>query len=283
MAHPIWKGYITFGLVSIPVTLFTAVNEASGGPAFHFIDRRNKKRVKNMRVNEETGEEVPWADIVKGYEYEKDKYVILSDEDFEKAAVQANQVINIEEFVEKDKIDPLFYHKPYYLESEKKDEKGYVLLREILKKTGKAGVAKVVVSKRQYLGVIFPEGNALVMELLLFDDEIKTPEEFEFPAGTLSKYKISDNEMEIAGKLIAMMSGAWKPEKYKDEYSEKLYQLIDKKIKQPDAVIKAPKPAAFTRYSDFMEILQKSVRQKEAGLHEKSGVRKIRKVSEKIA
>ena len=124
-----------------------------------------------------------------------------------------------------------------------------------------------------------PEGNALVMELLLFDDEIKEEAEFDFPAGNLAKYKISDSEMDIAGRLIEMMSGTWKPEKYKDEYSEKLYQMIDKKIKQPNSVIKAPKPAAFTRYSDFMEILQKSVRQRESGLHERSPARKTGKIA----
>ncbi len=263
MTHPIWKGYITFGLVSIPVTLFTAINESNAGPSFHFIDRKNNKRVKNLRVNEETGEEVPWADIVKGYEYEKDKYVIMSDEDFEKAAVEANQIINIEEFVELGDINTLFYHKPYYLVSEKKDEKGYVLLREILKKTHKAGIAKVVISKRQYLSVIMPVGNALALDLLLFKNEIKELSEFEFPGEPPSKYKITESEMNIAGKLIEMMSGAWQPEKYNDEYSEKLFELIDKKIKQPDAVIKAPKAVAFARYSDFMEILQKSVKQRE--------------------
>ncbi len=282
MTRPIWKGFITFGLVSIPVTLFTAVNEASKAPAFHFIDRRNKKRVKNMRINEETGDEVPWEEIVRGYEYEKNKYVILSDEDFEKAAVESNQVVNIEDFVEQSEIRPILNHKPYYLVSDKKGEKGYVLLREILKKTNKAGIARVVVSKRQYLSAVIPQDNALVLELLLFNEEIKPPAEFEFPAGSAAKYKITESEMDIALKLIGMMSTEFRHEKYRDDYTDRLYQLINKKIKQPNAVIKAEKAVAFAKYDNFMDILKKSVEQKEMTGHSKDMPKKG-KIPEKAA
>jgi len=263
MPHSIWKGHIAFGLVSIPVTLFTAINESNKAPAFHLIDRRNNKRVKNLRVNEETGEEVPWEEVVKGYEYEKEKFVILNDTDFDSVALENNQVINIDDFVDQSEINPLLFHKPYYLVSEKRDEKGYVLLREILKKKNKVGIAKVVISKREYLCVIMPVENALVMELLLFNNELRKLAEYEFPAETLAKYKITDGEMTIAEKLIDMMSGNWQPEKYTDEYSEKLYQLIDKKIKQPGSVVQAAKQKAFAEYTDFMEILKKSLEQKE--------------------
>ena len=267
MPHPIWKGHIAFGLVSIPVTLFTAINESSKAPVFHFIDKRNNKRVKNMRINEETGEEVPWEDVVKGYEYEKDKFVILSDADFDSAAVEANQVINIEDFVEQSEINPLLYHKPYYLVGEKKDEKGYILLREILKKTNKVGIARVVISKRQYLSAIMPLENALVMELLLFNNELKELKEFEFPGEVPAKSTISESEMNIAEKLIEMMSGGWEPEKYKDDYTENLYQVIDKKIKQPKAVVQAGKVRVVSEYTDFMDILKKSIEQKEKIVH----------------
>jgi DNA end-binding protein Ku len=263
MPRPIWKGHISFGLVSIPVTLFTAISETNTAPAFHFIDKRNQKRVKNLRINEETGEEVPWEDVVKGYEYEKDKYVILSDTDFDSAAVENNQKIDIEDFVDRKSISPIIFHKPYYLISEKKDEKGYVLLREILKKSGKAGIAKVVISKRQYLAAILPLENALVLELLLFNDELKGLSEFEFPGESIEKYKINESEMKIAEKLIEMMSSGWKPEKYHDDYTEKLYALIDRKIKQPGSIVKAPKSAAPGKYKDFMEILKQSIQLKE--------------------
>jgi DNA end-binding protein Ku len=269
MPRPIWKGHISFGLVSIPVTLFTAISDTNSAPAFHFIDQRNKKRVKNLRINEETGEEVPWEDVVKGYEYEKDKFVILNDKDFESAAVENNQKIDIEDFVDKAAISPLIYHKPYYLISEKKDEKGYVLLREILKKSDKAGIARVVISKRQYLAAILPFENALVLELLLFQNEIKDQKEFEFPEESMAKYKINDSEIKIAEKLIEMMSSDWTPEKYKDDYTEKLYELIDKKIKQPGSIVKASKPPAPTKYANFMDILNQSIklREKVTGKH----------------
>lgn len=273
MARPIWKGNITFGLVNIPVTLFTA-EKRSSDLSLHMLDRRNEARVKYQRVNAETGEEVPWEEIVKAYEDDSGNYVVLTDEDFEKAAVESTQTIEIEDFVDVDAIKYVFYDKPYYLVPGSKGEKGYVLLREALKETGKAGIAKVVIRTKQYLAALIAEGDALVLELLRFADELRPESEFDFPREKADYYKLSDKEVEMAEKLVEAMASDWEPEKYHDDYREKLMKFIEEKIEAggvSPAHKEEPRKAAEAQVVDMMELLKQSVaeeggrKKKEAG------------------
>ena len=229
MARPIWKGHISFGLVNVPITLMPA--EQRTELSFHLLDNRDKARIKFKRVNEITGEEVPWDQIVKGYEYNGGSYVLLSDEDFKKAAVEASQTIEIQDFVDRKAVDYVFFEKPYYLVPGKKGEKGYVLLRETLRRTDKVGIAKVVIRTKQYLAALIAEGDALVLDLLRFNDELRNPSEYELPTGKMSDFKVSEGEIKMAEKLVEAMVNDWQPEKYKDDYQEALMNWIEEKIK----------------------------------------------------
>src|SRR5687768_6241532 len=164
MARPIWKGHISFGLVNVPVTLYSGEQRAD--LSFRLLDSRNAARIRYERVNEETGEEVPWDKIIKGYEYDNGNYVLLSDEEIENASPELTRTIEIEQFVDMQDIDVRYFDKPYVLVPDKKGEKGYVLLREAIREAGKAGIAKVVIRARQYLAALIAQGDALVLQLL---------------------------------------------------------------------------------------------------------------------
>src|SRR3989449_3552819 len=166
----IWKGSITFSLVNIPISLYPATR--SEDLKFRLLRKSDLSPINYKRVAEADGKEVPWEEIVKGYEYEKGRFVVLKEEDFRRADVEATQSVEIVEFVQLDEIDPIFYDKPYYLEPQKKGEKAYVLLREALKESDKVGIAKVVIKTRQHLAAIKPEKNALVLELMHFAEEL---------------------------------------------------------------------------------------------------------------
>ncbi len=198
MARPIWKGSLSFGLVTIPVTLYPAENQAE---ELHFtmLDGRNRARVKYQRVNEVTGDEVPWDEIVKGYEYEDGNFVLLGDEDFKRAAVESNQTIAIEDFVPRDAVDRLYFDKPYYLVPSKGGEKAYLLLRDVLAKTGKIGIATVVIRTRQHLAAVVPEGQALVLDLLRYDYELRKPGDIGLPEAISRAGKPKPQELAMAG------------------------------------------------------------------------------------
>lgn len=264
MARPIWKGQISFGLVNVPVVLYSAEQRAD--VSFRLIDSRNSARIRYERVNEETGEEVPWDKIVKGYEYEEGNYVLLSDEELERAAVEMTRTIEIEQFVDLDQIDMRFFDRPYMLVPGKNGEKGYVLLREAIAKSGKAGIASVVIRSRQYLSALVADGDALVLELLRFPQELRDMKEFEFPGQDLRKYKVSKKEVELAEKLIDGMTADWEPETHHDEYRDVLMKLIEKKIRsgQTEAIesdddVEAPEPP---KTINFMDVLKQSVAEK---------------------
>jgi len=262
MPHPIWKGNISFGLVNIPITLFSA--EQKSELQFKLLDKRNRSGIKYERVNEDTGEEVPWDQIVKGYEYEPGNFVILTDEDFKQAAVEATQTIEISDFVDLDSIEYIYFEKPYYIVPGKKAEKGYVLLREVLKRTGKVAIAKVVIRSRQYLSALIPQGTGLVLNILRYYPELRDPAEFGFPSGSIEDYKISEREIEIAEMLVAGMSAEWEPQKYHDEYREALMEWIEKKA-GAGGMMPAEVPAQERKGSgkvvDMMELLKKSIQQ----------------------
>lgn len=259
--RPIWKGAISFGLVHVPITLYSL--EQRFDLHFKLLDSRTKATVRYERVNETTGEEVPWDKIVKGYELEKDNFVILSDEDFKKAAIEAAQTIEIQDFVNKADIGDVYFDKPYVLVPQKKAEKGYVLLRQVLAESNRAGIAKVVIRTRQYLAAILPMGDGLVLMLLRFAQEIRKLEEFALPNGSLADYKISDRELALAKELVDAQTGEWNPSQYHDEYREQLLAWIEAKAEKGEVSAIAhqeedAEPAA-TNVVDLAELLRKSI------------------------
>jgi DNA end-binding protein Ku len=267
MARPIWNGTISFGLLNVPVQLHSG--EHSVDLHLRMLDSRTKTPIRYERVNSETGKEVPWKDIVKAFEYSKGNYVVLDEADIRKAHPEATESVEIEAFVETESIDIRYFERPYYLVPAKKAEKGYVLLREVLKKTGRAGIAKVVIRTRQYLAALVPFENALLLNLLRFPQEIIDPEEFNLPAEAPARYRIAPREMEMAEALVASMATKWNPADYKDDFRAKLRKIIDAQIaadggKEPKTEKPKAIPGATTNVVDFMSLLRKSL-DKEGG------------------
>jgi DNA end-binding protein Ku len=195
------------------------------------LDRRNMKPVGVKRYNKDTEKEVAWEDIVKGYEYEKDRYVVLTDEDFKRANVEATQTIDIMAFVKAEEVAPPYYETPYYLAPDKRGEKGYALLRETLKAMDKIAIATVVIRTRQYLAALIPNGDVIVLNTLRYTNELKLAKDLNLPSGNLKASGVSPREIEMAKTLVDEMSEPWKPERYRDTYHEDLMKLIDKRIK----------------------------------------------------
>ena len=263
-SRALWKGTINFGLVNIPVALHSA--EAPGTIDFDLLDRRDFSPIRYRRVSEKSGRQVPWDEIIKGYEYEKGEYVALTEEDFRNANVEATQSIDIIDFVAAGAISPIYYDKPYYLEPLKNGQRAYVLLREVLKKTGNVGIAKVVIRSRQHLAAVMPQGPLLILNLLRFPNELRDPSQLDVPEVGPKRLDISNQEVKMAEQLVEAMVGEWDPEKYRDEYREDLLKLIDKKIQsgQTKAVAsaeKGPAPKRQGKVIDIMHLLQRSVEQ----------------------
>ena len=253
----IWKGSISFGLVNIPIALYPATRREE--LKFRLLRKSDLSPVNYKRVAEKDGKEVPWDQIVKGYEYEKGKYVVLKDEDFERVDLEATQTVDIQDFVHVDEIDPMFFYKPYYLEPQKGGDKAYALLRDALEDSNKVGIAKVVIKTRQYLAGVKPEDGALVLELMHFADELADTEKLHVP----KKMEVGKREMNMAKSLIDSMSSKWAPEKYRDDYREALMEVIEEKVEAGGKEIeekprKAPKP---TKVIDLVSVLQKSLEQ----------------------
>src|SRR5437764_3084144 len=208
MARAIWKGSISFGLVSIPIALYPATRR--GELKFRLLRKSDLSPVNYKRVAEKDGKQVSWDQIVKGYEYEKGKYVVLKNEDFQRVDVEATQTVDIQDFVDLDDIDPIYFYKPYYLEPQKGGDKAFALLRDSLKESKKVGIAKVVIKTREYLAGVKPEDGALVLELMHFADELADISKLHVP----KKVEVGKKEMNMAKSLIDSMSGKWDPEKY---------------------------------------------------------------------
>jgi len=263
MARPVWNGTISFGLLNVPVQIFSG--ERSVDLHFRLLDSRDQKPIRYERVNADTGEEVAWKDIVKAFEYEKGNYVVIPEEDLKAAAPEMTETVEIETFVERDAISPMYYEKPYFLVPGKKAEKGYVLLRETLKKTGRIGIGKVVIRTRQYLSALMPQGDALLLNLMRFPQELVKPDQFELPGKKLSDYRISAREIEMAGQLIDSMTADWKPADYQDDFRDKLHKFVERRIakasgsKRRDQDEPAPAPKRDTNVVDFMALLKKSL------------------------
>src|SRR6201991_11616 len=222
MPRAIWKGSINFGLVFIPVSVYPATREEK--ISFRQLRKTDLSPIKYKKVAESDMKEVPADEIVKGFEYEKGRYVIMNEEDFEKVKIESTHSIDITDFVELEQVDPKFFYKPYFLEPQKGGEKAYTLLHKALSGTGKIGIAKVVISNREYLASVKPDGLFLILELMHFASEVLTPEELSRPTTTLN-----DKELKMAQTLIDSMTSEWQPHKYKDEYRNAVMELIEQK------------------------------------------------------
>lgn len=266
MARPIWTGSLSFGLLNIPISLMSG--ERRTDIHFRMLDSRDNAPVKYERVNADTGEEVPWKEIVKAYEYAKDSYVVLQPADISQAATENRETIAIEAFVDAEAISPAYLERPYILTPGKKAEKGYVLLREVLKKTGRVGIGRVVIRTREYLSMVTPQGDALMLILMRFPQEVIEPSEYNIPEGSARAWHVTPREMEMAEALLESMAEEWTPANYKDEFRERLHEVIKKRIKQKGATTKieeAPEDEAAedtTNVVDFMSLLKKSLEKK---------------------
>lgn len=252
--RPVWKGSIQFGLVSIPVNLMPATHREE--LTFRLLRKKDLSPVNYRRVAEADGKPVEWGDIVKGYEYEKGRFVVLKEEDFQRVDVEATQSVTIQSFVKLEELDPVFFHKPYYLEPDRRGERAYVLLRDALKQTGRIGIARVVIRTREHLAAVKPSGSGLMLELMRFADELVDAKEFKVPAAGSADRK----EMRMAVSLIESMSEPWNPADYKDEYRERLEAMIEEKVRSGGKT--APAPARTRRppnVIDLVSVLQKSL------------------------
>ncbi len=265
MARPIWTGTLSFGLLNVPVSLMSG--ERKVDLSFRMLDSRDHKPIRFERVNAETGEEVPWKDIVKAFEYDKGSYVVMEPEDLKSAASESHETVEVEAFVDGDSIDRRYYEKPYILVPGKKAEKGYVLLRETLKSTNKVGIARVVVRTREYICAVMPQDDALVLMILRYPQELVDPNDYKLPSEKAEAYRITPKEMEMAKQLIQSMAGEWNPDEYHDEFRERLQEVIRKRIKADGAVARVEdepvqRDDAATNVVDFMSLLQKSLESK---------------------
>jgi DNA end-binding protein Ku len=249
----IWKGNISFALVSIPISLFSATrrNELS----FHYLHKKDMSPVSYKRFCDTENTEVPWEEITRGYEYEKDQYIEITDEDLDKADVELTKAIQIQEFVHEAEIDPVYFDKPYYLEPQKGGERAYALMRDALAQAKKVGIAKVVLKSREHLAAVKSVGNMLTLQTMRFAHEIVDAGSLNLPAPA----DISKKEMDLAYTLIDSMSDKFDPKRYKDDYHDKVLEIIQMKVSgvAPQApVVTGPAPA---KVIDLMEVLKQSL------------------------
>lgn len=285
MARPIWSGALSFGLLNIPIRLMAG--ERRTDISFRMLDSRTNDPVRYERVNAETGEEVPWKEIVKAYEYSKGHYVVLEKSDIEKAAADNDETIALDAFVARDSVPPAYFEKPYLLVPGKKAEKGYVLLREVMRNTGRVGIGRVVIRTREYLAMVTVQDDALMLILLRFPQELVDPSEYAIPEGDAADFDVSAKELKMAQALLESMTGEWEPEQYKDEFRERLQNVIKQRIAEKDRTTRIEEadedeaePA--TNVVDFMALLQQSLKgkgDKDAAPARKTPVRKGAKKS----
>lgn len=265
MARSMWKGAISFGLVHIPVEMYPAVTNK--GLDLNMLDRRDFSPIGFKRYNKNTGKEVGWDDIIKGYEYEEGEYVVLSDEDLRRANPESTQTIDILAFVDASEVPLIYYDQPYYLAPGKGGAKVYALLRDTLKKVGKIGIAHVVIRVKQHLAALHCQGDTIVMNTLRYPDEIRDDSELKIPGANAKDASISDKELKMAMALVQGMSEDWKPSQYSDTYREDVMAMIEKKIKAKQTkTITMPepdeKPAKSSNVIDLVSLLQASLGKK---------------------
>lgn len=265
MARSMWKGAISFGLVHIPVEMYPAVS--SHGLDLSMLDRRDFSPVGFKRYNKNNQKEVPWEEIVKGYEYTPGEYVVLSDEDLRRANPEATQTIDIAAFVDAEQVPLLYYDQPYYLAPGKGGDKVYALLRETLKSTGKIGIARVVIRIKQHLAALVCVGDTIVLNTLRYADEIRDSGELKIPAPDAKTATISDKELQMAKALVDGMSEDWDPEEFHDTYREDVMALVEQKIAANEThsiTTEAPQRehAATSNVIDLVSLLQASLGKK---------------------
>ncbi|CAN5378499.1 Ku protein [soil metagenome] len=265
MPRAMWSGAISFGLVHIPVELYSA--EKKHELDLSMVDRRDFSPIGYKRFNKKTGKEVEWDDIVKAYAYEDDQYVVLSDEDLKRANVKATQTIDILSFADAEEIPPTYFEQPYYLAPGKGGDKVYALLRETLRKSGKVGIAQIVIRTRQHLVALMPVDKVIVVNTLRYQSELKPTEELDVPASSLKSAGISAKEIEMATSLVESMTEPWDPTGYRDTYRDDVLALVKKKIKanqtktitQPDDDGGPPAPGGGAQIIDLMALLKESL------------------------
>jgi DNA end-binding protein Ku len=254
MAAAVWKGTLTFGLVSIPVELRTAVR--ADHVSFRMLHAEDLSPVKYERVCAADGEPVPWDEIVKGYEYEKGKFVVLTDEDFKAAALEASRTIDILDFVQESEIDPRYFETPYFMVPGKGGDKPYALLREAIRNAGAVGIGKIILRQSQHLAGVKVVGDALVLEIMRFANELVDPAEYSFPDASL----VRPQELVMAEQLVANLAEPFDPAKYTDEYRANLMKVIRAKMKgRKITVAEEPQEEGDVKVLDLMARLQASL------------------------
>ncbi|MGK2963213.1 MAG: Ku protein [Gemmatimonadaceae bacterium] len=251
----IWKGSVSFGLVNIPVELRTAVR--ADHISFRLLHEEDLSPVKYERVCQEDGETVPWNEIVKGYEYEKGKFVVMTDEDFKAAAIEGSKTIDIMDFVKEDEINPRYFETPYYLVPAKGAEKSYALLREAIRSSGAVGIGKVIVRTSQHLAAIKVVGDALILEIMRFSNELVNAEEYTFPG----RDKVRPQELKMAEQLIENLAEPFNPDRYTDDYRSNLMKIIKAKMKGRKVKLEEPEEPVDTGVLDLMSKLRASLDQ----------------------
>ena len=255
MARAIWSGAISFGLVNIPVKLYSAVQRKT--VRFHQLDQEDNQRIQQRRVNPRTGEEVPYENLVKGYEIGPDRYVIITPEELEAVDPKASRTIDIEDYVELDEVDPIYFDHAYYLVPDTGAGKAYRLLLDAMSESGKVAIGRVVLRTKEYLVAIRPRDDVLTMETMLFADEVVPPEKLDEQPGD-GKAKTSKKELEMAQQLIDSLAEDFEPEQYRDEYRERVIEMIERKAEGEEVVVEAPAEAP-KEVPDLMAALEQSI------------------------
>ncbi|MGH9035977.1 MAG: Ku protein [Acidimicrobiia bacterium] len=254
MPRAIWSGSISFGLVNVPVKLYSAISPKD--VRFNQLEEGTGARIRQKRVSAETGEEVPYERIVKGYEVSPDRYVIITPDELESLDPKATRAIDIEDFVELDQIDPVHYERPYYLVPEKGAAKAYALLLQAMKDSNKVAIARMVLRTKQYLAAIRPKGDVLCLETMLFADEVVPESELDGLPG--DDVEVSERELKMARQLIESLSTDFEPEKYQDEYREQVLALIEAKAEGQE-IVAQPASEEPAQVVDLMAALEASL------------------------
>lgn len=268
MSRIVWRGAISFGLIHIPVNLTTGAR--SNTLDFDWLDKRDMSPVGYSRINKRTGKPIEREQIVKGFQYEKGEYVLLSDEDFRQANVAATQTVEIVCFVDVSEIPPYYFETPYYLEPDRRGEKGYALLRETLRRSGRAALASVVIHSRQHMAALLVSGPALILNTMRFADEVLPVSELKLPPLELKAVGVSPREIEMAQRLVEEMVEPWQPEQFRDTYRDDLLARIKHKIKSgrthlltPPGEAPAPRRGGGAEIIDLMALLKKSLHERD--------------------
>ena len=275
MARPIWRGSLSFGLVAIPVQLHTAVRE--NRPRFRLLHAKDKSPIKYERVCQRDGTPVAWEDLVKGYEYQKGRYVVLTKEDFKVAAVEKDRRVQVSDFVPAEAIDDRYFDQPYYLAPDKGGEHAYAVFHQALRDTGRVGIGKVVLRDRQHLVAIESIDNRLVLTMLRFANEvIEAPE-----MSGVDRIKVAPKELKLAADLIGALAGDWKPEQYTDDYQENLQEVINSKLKGKTIELESDDRPMRADVIDLAERLRASLKAAEGG--RRSGARSTQSTAKSAA